>query len=532
MVRKRTASEIDDEPSPFDRGSHSYHHHVAVPPQSSTVFDGDLQGQPNIINPFLNIQSPSSLYPLPSLHPPPIQPPVCGLSGLPVFSSDGTTMVTQNNHGPVGMPDSSLNENDSAVAATAWVDGLIRDLIGNSSTDVTVAQLIQSVREIIQPSNPNLASVIEYRLRSLSAADSTPPSQLPPIPCGRFHSSTVTATDRPPFPSSFQHYQTPVPTTMVQQSNNSRVMTAVDHSFTSNEPSPIIQFSNWEETRLLPVATPQSTPPPPQPPHRQQQPQFQKPICTAKTETTTATTIAIVRSRRAEELRKKKRDEEGLHLLTLLLQCAEAVSGDNLEEAKKMLVEISELSTPYGTSAQRVAAYFSEAITARILSSYLEIYSPFRLNRWQTQKLAGAFQVFNGICPFIKFSHFTANQAIQEAFEREEKVHIIDLDVMQGLQWPGLFHILASRPGGPPSVKLTGLGTNMDALEATGKRLSDFAETLGLPFEFFPVAEKVGNLDVERLNVSKKEAVAVHWLHHSLYDVVGSDTNTLWLLQR
>ncbi|GKU97463.1 hypothetical protein SLEP1_g10607 [Rubroshorea leprosula] len=60
------------------------------------------------------------------------------------------------------------------------------------------------------------------------------------------------------------------------------------------------------------------------------------------------------------------------------------------------------------------------------------------------------------------------------------------------------------------------------------KRLFDFAEKLGLPFEFHLVADKVGNLDLERLNVSKKEAIAVHWLQHSLYNVTGFD----WLLQR
>ncbi|CAI0438100.1 unnamed protein product [Linum tenue] len=162
-----------------------------------------------------------------------------------------------------------------------------------------------------------------------------------------------------------------------------------------------------------------------------------------------------------------------------------------------MLLEISELSTPYGTSAQRVAAYFSEAMSARLVSCCL------------------------------------ANQAIQEAFDGEDRVHIIDLDIMQGLQWPGLFHILASRPGGPPKyVRLTGLGTSLDSLQATGSRLSDFARKLGLCFEFFPVADKVGNVSPEKLNVSRREAVAVHWLQHSLYDVTGSDPNTLLLLQR
>ncbi|KAM1072369.1 hypothetical protein ACFX13_017891 [Malus domestica] len=44
-------------------------------------------------------------------------------------------------------------------------------------------------------------------------------------------------------------------------------------------------------------------------------------------------------------MRQQKRDEEGLHLLTLIFQCAEAVSADNYDEATKMLLEISEFST-------------------------------------------------------------------------------------------------------------------------------------------------------------------------------------------
>ncbi|TVU45819.1 hypothetical protein EJB05_05322, partial [Eragrostis curvula] len=74
-------------------------------------------------------------------------------------------------------------------------------------------------------------------------------------------------------------------------------------------------------------------------------------------------------------------------------------------------------------------------------------------------------------------------------------------------------------------------GSPVEELEATGKRLFDFADTLGLPFEFCTVAEKAGDVDPEKLGVTRHEAVAVHWLHHSLYDVTGSDSNTLWLIQ-
>ena len=225
-------------------------------------------------------------------------------------------------------------------------------------------------------------------------------------------------------------------------------------------------------------------------------------------------------------------DEEGLQLLALLLQCAEAVSADNYEEANSILPQLSELATPYGSSVQRVVAYFAEGMASRLVTSCLGICSPLPgMQRVSNQKIVSAVQVFNDICPFVKFSHFTANQAIVEAFEGMKDVHIIDIDIMHGLQWPALFHTLASRPGGPPQVRITGLGTSIEALEATGKRLSDFAETLGLPFEFIPVADRIGNVDPSTLKVRFGDTLAVHWMHHSLYDVTGSDPRTLSLLQ-
>ncbi|XP_017975683.1 PREDICTED: protein SCARECROW [Theobroma cacao] len=496
---------------------------------------------------------------LSTTNPPP--PAVCGFSGLPLFpptdrnrntvAASTTTATTA----PVALTPISNSMDDTS--ATAWIDGIIRDLI-HTSSNVSIPQLIQNVREIIYPCNPNLAALLEYRLRSLMdplerRRKETPPVHLPAGLIPRHHS---------------QHQQQQHGSSGLTLNMDSALDSVPNYSFT--ESCAMSQYLNWGITPL-PISnsaatgsnqhhhnqissSPSAPTPPvlslnqtqhqPQVPHQaQEQPlpeENSSPVEKTTTSTTTTTPTSTVQAVQAcsvrdrkEELRQQKRDEEGLHLLTLLLQCAEAVSANNFEEANRMLLELSQLSTPFGTSAQRVAAYFSEAMSARLVSSCLGISAELpSIPQSHTQKMVSAFQVFNGISPFVKFSHFTANQAIQEAFEREERVHIIDLDIMQGLQWPGLFHILASRPGGPPHVRLTGLGTSLEALEATGKRLSDFADKLGLPFEFCPVAEKVGNLEPERLNVSKREAVAVHWLQHSLYDVTGSDTNTLWLLQR
>ncbi|KAI4355947.1 hypothetical protein L6164_000003 [Bauhinia variegata] len=491
-------------------------------------------------------------------------PAVCGFSGLPLFPSErngDNRTRNSSSTSTVEVVASATSTSMEDASATAWIDGILKDLI-HSSTNVSIPQLINNVREIIYPCNPNLAVVLEYRLRLLTsttesisnyaAAERKRTEGLPAVAVGlnqrSFNQDHQAANG---YSSGLKLSRLDDIVLNMHFPDSSAASASPNQIYSNWGVSPIIALTpDGESPSVVTLLSPplsssnnQSySPPPPQEKnhHQNESNNHHEEACSspsehgaAATTTTTDADAILTRKKKKEEMLQQKRDEEGLHLLTLLLQCAEAVSADNLEEANEMLLEISQLSTPFGTSAQRVASYFSEAISARLVSSCLGIYATLpRVPHGHSQRMAWALQVFNGISPFVKFSHFTANQAIQEAFEREERVHIIDLDIMQGLQWPGLFHLLASRPGGPPYVRLTGLGTSMEALEATGKRLSDFANKLGLPFEFFPVAEKVGNLDPERLNVSKTEAVAVHWLQHSLYDVTGNDTNTLWLLQR
>ncbi|KAI8526705.1 hypothetical protein RHMOL_Rhmol12G0016300 [Rhododendron molle] len=226
----------------------------------------------------------------------------------------------------------------------------------------------------------------------------------------------------------------------------------------------------------------------------------------------------------AEELAMSEGESESLRLLGLLLQCAECVAMDNLDDAAGFVPEISELSSPFGSSAER----------ARIISSCLGAYSPINiktLTLTHSHKIFNALQSYNSISPLIKFSHFTANQAIFQAVDGEDRVHIIDLDIMQGLQWPGLFHILASRPKKIRSIRITGVGSSIELLESTGRRLAEFASSFGLPFEFHPVEGKIGNItDLSQLGVREGDTIVVHWMHHCLYDITGSDYGTLRLL--
>ncbi|KAD3338146.1 hypothetical protein E3N88_33667 [Mikania micrantha] len=361
-------------------------------------------------------------------------PPLCVFSGLPLFppdksyhhlsnlssvnptvagvvpSSNSSSTIVNPNAGMAFLTGGGSNSTgmpaDDSMSATAWIDNIIKDLI-HSSTDVSIPHLIQNVREIIHPCNPNLATLLEYRLRSLM---DLPPElveqQSVHNPAETFRSrvqvrgkdAQTQLRNNPAIDGMF-----PLPPADLQHLD----WTGDDYNTTGGPPpAAVLPSSNNEPQQQLHES------PPPHPPSATDQ----------STATASAQAAAMaLREKKREELRQQKRDEEGLHLLTLLLQCAEAVSDDNFDEANKMLLEISELSTPYGTAAQRVAAYFSEAMSARLTTSYLGIYTTL-----------------------------------------------------------------------PPNA----------------------AGSLGLK------------------KITKREAVAVHWLQHSLYDVTGSDTNTLWFLQR
>ncbi|KAK6937754.1 Transcription factor GRAS [Dillenia turbinata] len=100
-----------------------------------------------------------------------------------------------------------------------------------------------------------------------------------------------------------------------------------------------------------------------------------------------------------------KLDEQELSLIKLLLECAVAISVDNLGEAHRMLLELTQMASPYGPSCgERVVAYFAKAMASRVINSWLGICSPL-INR---KSVHCSFQVFNNACNGLPF--FTSSQ--------------------------------------------------------------------------------------------------------------------------
>lgn len=228
--------------------------------------------------------------------------------------------------------------------------------------------------------------------------------------------------------------------------------------------------------------------------------------------------------------------DSGLQLVHLLLACAEAVAKEDYMLARRYLHHLNRIVTPLGDSMQRVASCFTDALSARLAAtlttnpntSAQKPYPPFPPNSIEILKI---YQILYQACPYIKFAHFTANQAIFEAFEEEERVHVIDLDILQGYQWPAFMQALAARPGGAPFLRITGVGTPAESVRETGRCLSELAHSLHVPFEFHPVGEQLEDLKPHMFNRRVGEALAVNSVGR-LHRVPGNSLGNLLTMIR
>ena len=205
----------------------------------------------------------------------------------------------------------------------------------------------------------------------------------------------------------------------------------------------------------------------------------------------------------------KKPEASGLQLVHLLLACADAIAKSKIETATQKLEELYSHASLFGDSMQRIAAFFTEGLAARIVGKDNPMYKGL-MQQSRLDDYLSAFTTLYKVCPYFQFGHFTANQAILEAVEGHSVVHIIDLDLMQGFQWPGLIQSLSERDDGPPKLKITGIGTSCTSLQDTGRRLAAFAETYGVPFEFHAVVGELEDLTPAELGAKAGEAVAVN----------------------
>ncbi|CAG7867810.1 unnamed protein product [Brassica rapa] len=247
------------------------------------------------------------------------------------------------------------------------------------------------------------------------------------------------------------------------------------------------------------------------------------------------------------------------HLRRLLFTAADFISQSNVSAAQNILSILSSNSSPYGDSTERLVHLFTKALSVRIglsentatwtaneMASSSTVFTSsvckeqflFRTKNNNNSDLESCYYLWlNQLTPFIRFSHLTANQAILDATETNNgngALHILDLDISQGLQWPPLMQALAERSSSnpsstpPPSLRITGCGRDVTVLNRTGDRLTRFANSLGLQFQFHTLViaeEDLAGLLLQirllALSAVQGESIAVncvHFLHRFFND--------------
>ncbi|XP_062213728.1 protein NODULATION SIGNALING PATHWAY 1-like [Phragmites australis] len=158
----------------------------------------------------------------------------------------------------------------------------------------------------------------------------------------------------------------------------------------------------------------------------------------------------------------------------LLNPCAAAVEAGNLSRVQHMFYVLGELASFSGDANHRLAAHGLRALARRLPAAVgLETAAAVRVPPCEcpTPAFAGAepqlFRAslikFHEVSPWFALPNVLANAAITQASAccaEPRLLHVVDLGVSHGVQWPTLLESLTRLPGGraPPSVRLTVAG--------------------------------------------------------------------------
>ncbi|XP_073282554.1 scarecrow-like protein 21 [Primulina huaijiensis] len=204
-------------------------------------------------------------------------------------------------------------------------------------------------------------------------------------------------------------------------------------------------------------------------------------------------------------------------LKQLLIACAKAISNNDLLTAQWLVSELRQLVSVSGEPMQRLGAYVLEGLVAKLSSSGSSIYKSLICKEPASFELLSYMHILFEICPYFKFGYMSANGAIAEAMKNEDRIHIIDFQICQGSQWISLIRAFASRPRGPPHIRITGIDDLTSAyargggLNIVGRRLSKLAKTFKVPFEFHGAAISDCDVNLENLGIRPNEALAVNF---------------------
>lgn len=158
--------------------------------------------------------------------------------------------------------------------------------------------------------------------------------------------------------------------------------------------------------------------------------------------------------------------KEGRWAEQLLNPCAAAITAGNLTRVQHLLYVLHELASPTGDANHRLAAHGLRALTHHLSSlssssTTTTSTGPLTFSSTEPRFFQKSLLNFYDKSPWFAFPNNIANSSIlqilaQDRHNQVQNLHILDIGVSHGVQWPTLLEALTRRSGGPPPlVRLT-----------------------------------------------------------------------------
>ncbi|XP_047071808.1 scarecrow-like protein 30 [Lolium rigidum] len=211
-------------------------------------------------------------------------------------------------------------------------------------------------------------------------------------------------------------------------------------------------------------------------------------------------------------------EEESVDLTTLLIHCAQAAAIDDHRSSGELLKQIRRHSSAHGDAGQRLAHYVANGLEARLAGVGSTVHRSLVAHRTSIADMLKIYTLYGTACPFLRMSRFFSNQAILQASKGAARLHIIDYGIDHGFQWPVFLQRVAKLDGPHPRIRITAIDLPQpgfrpaERIEATGRRLHDYARMYNIPFEYHAIAAKWDTIRIEDLRIDKDELLIVNCL--------------------
>lgn len=203
----------------------------------------------------------------------------------------------------------------------------------------------------------------------------------------------------------------------------------------------------------------------------------------------------------------------------LLNPCATAITAGDVSRVQHFLCVIHELASPTGDPNHRLAFHGLRALRYHLsssLSTTSTSAAPVTFASSEPSFFRKSLLNFNDHSPWFMLPSNVANSSIlqllgEAALDKSRNLHIVDIGVSHGAQWPTLLDSLSQSPGGPPPlVRLTIISASTES-------------DTGMPFSIGPAGYNYCRL---LLDFAKKMNInlQINQLDHHPLQNLNSDT--------